>query len=146
VRTRKLGALEVSAVGLGAMGFSHGYGPGPRDDEAIELLRKAHELGCTFYDTAEGYGAGENERLVGRALAPIRDQAVIATSDTPMVARPVADAPEHMEALVNEIPVGRLGHADEIASAVLWRCGPGAGFTSDRLSSSTADTPFGDAQ
>jgi aryl-alcohol dehydrogenase-like predicted oxidoreductase len=61
------------------MGFSDAYGPGPGDKEAIELIRQAHELGCTFYDTAETYGAGENERLVGRALAPIRDQVVIAT-------------------------------------------------------------------
>jgi aryl-alcohol dehydrogenase-like predicted oxidoreductase len=81
MRKRKLGKikLEVSAVGLGAMGFSHGYGPGPNDDEAIDLMRKAFDLGCTFFDTAEGYGAGENERLVGRALAPIREQVVIAT-------------------------------------------------------------------
>jgi aryl-alcohol dehydrogenase-like predicted oxidoreductase len=61
------------------MGFSHGYGPGPSDDEAIDLMRKAFDLGCTFYDTAEGYAAGENERLVGRALAPIRNQVVLAT-------------------------------------------------------------------
>ncbi|MBV9336695.1 MAG: aldo/keto reductase [Solirubrobacterales bacterium] len=79
MRTRKIGNLEVSAVGLGGMGFSHAYGPGPSDVEAIELMRTAHELGCTFYDTAESYGAGENERLVGRALAPIRDRVMIAT-------------------------------------------------------------------
>src|SRR6516225_1938793 len=79
MRKRKLRNLEVSAVGFGCMGFSHGYGPGPGDDEAIQLIRKAFDLGCTFYDTAEGYGAGENERLVGRALAPIRNQVVIAT-------------------------------------------------------------------
>jgi len=81
VQKRKLGRsnLEVSAVGLGAMGFSHGYGPGPSDYEAIDLMRTAFDLGCTFFDTAEGYGAGENERLVGRALAPIRNQVVIAT-------------------------------------------------------------------
>jgi aryl-alcohol dehydrogenase-like predicted oxidoreductase len=63
-----IGPLQVSAVGLGAMGFSHGYGPGVSDDEAIGLLRKAFDLGCTFYDTAEGYGAGDNERLVGRLV------------------------------------------------------------------------------
>ena len=61
------------------MGFSHGYGPGPSDYEAIDLMRTAFDLGCTFFDTAEGYGAGENERLAGRALAPIRNQVVIAT-------------------------------------------------------------------
>ena len=79
MRTRKIGTVEVSAVGFGAMGFSHGYGPGVSDDEAIDLMRQAFDLGCTFFDTAEGYGAGVNEQLVGRALAPIRDQVVIAT-------------------------------------------------------------------
>jgi aryl-alcohol dehydrogenase-like predicted oxidoreductase len=71
--------MNVSAIGLGAMGFSHGYGPGTPADEATDLMRKAFELGCTFYDTAEVYGNGDNERLVGRALAPIREQVVIAT-------------------------------------------------------------------
>ncbi|MBV8989784.1 MAG: aldo/keto reductase [Solirubrobacterales bacterium] len=79
MRMRKIGSLEVSAVGLGAMGFSHAYGPGPSDQEAIKLMREAHQFGCTFFDTAETYGAGGNERLVGRALAQIRDQVVIAT-------------------------------------------------------------------
>jgi aryl-alcohol dehydrogenase-like predicted oxidoreductase len=79
METRQIGALTVSAVGLGAMGFSHGYGPGPDDDEAIGLMRTAFDLGCTFYDTAEGYGAGRNELLLGRALAPIRDHVVVAT-------------------------------------------------------------------
>jgi len=79
MRTRTLGDLEVSAVGLGAMGFSHGYGPGVGENEAIELMRKAFELGCTFVDIAEGYAGGANEQLVGRALAPIRDEVVLAT-------------------------------------------------------------------
>ena len=79
MKTRMIGSLEVSAVGLGTMGFSHGYGPGVGDDEAITLMRQAFDLGCTHFDTAEGYGAGENERLVGRALAPVRDQVVLAT-------------------------------------------------------------------
>ena len=51
MRTRKIGHLEVSAVGLGTMGFSHGYGPGVGDDEAVDLMRAAFDLGCTFYDT-----------------------------------------------------------------------------------------------
>ena len=80
MQKRKLGKnLEVSAIGLGCMGFSHGYGPQPPEDEAIDLMRKAFDLGCTFFDTAEGYGAGANEELVGRALAPIRDKVVLAT-------------------------------------------------------------------
>ncbi|MBS4196485.1 aldo/keto reductase [Lederbergia citri] len=76
---RKLRDLEVSAVGFGAMGFSHGYGPAPEKNEAIKLMRQAFDLGCTFFDTAEGYGNGENERLVGEALKPIRNQVVLAT-------------------------------------------------------------------
>jgi aryl-alcohol dehydrogenase-like predicted oxidoreductase len=79
MRTRSIGSLRVSAVGLGAMGFSHGYGPGVGEDEAITLMRKAFDLGCTFFDTAEGYAAGANEQLVGRALAPIRDEVAIGT-------------------------------------------------------------------
>ncbi|MEV5451748.1 aldo/keto reductase [Streptomyces sp. NPDC052535] len=79
MRTRTIGTLEVSAVGLGTMGFSHGYGPGVSENEAIDLIRQTFDLGCTFFDTAEGYGDGHNEELLGRALAPVRDQAVIAT-------------------------------------------------------------------
>jgi aryl-alcohol dehydrogenase-like predicted oxidoreductase len=79
MKTRTLGNLEVSTVGLGAMGFSHGYGPGVGAEESIELMRRAFDLGCTFFDTAEVYADGDNEKLVGRALAPIRDQVVIAT-------------------------------------------------------------------
>lgn len=79
MKMRKLREIEVSAVGLGCMGFSHGYGPAPERDEAIRLIRYAFDQGCTHFDTAEGYGKGDNERLVGEALAPIRDKVVIAT-------------------------------------------------------------------
>jgi aryl-alcohol dehydrogenase-like predicted oxidoreductase len=72
MRTRTLGSLEVSAVGLGCMGFSHGYGPGVGEDEAIGLIRAAFELGCTFFDTAEGYAAGDNERLVSHIGDDVR--------------------------------------------------------------------------
>ena len=61
------------------MGFSHGYGALPPKKDAIRLIRMAHEMGCTHFDTAEGYGAGANEELVGEALAPIRSQVTIAT-------------------------------------------------------------------
>lgn len=61
------------------MGFSHGYGPTPPEDESIELIRYAHGQGCTFFDTAEGYGAGHNETLLGRAVAPFRQEVVVAT-------------------------------------------------------------------
>ncbi len=79
MKTRKLGAIEVSAVGLGCMGFSHGYGPGPDRSDAIDLIRFAFDQGCTHFDTAEGYGGGDNEALVGEALKPFRNEAVIAT-------------------------------------------------------------------
>ncbi|WP_418216146.1 aldo/keto reductase [Bilophila wadsworthia] len=79
MKTRKLRNLEVSSVGYGCMGLSHGYGPVPDQAEAIRLIRNAYEQGCTFFDTAEGYGAGHNERLVGEALAPVRPDVVLAT-------------------------------------------------------------------
>ena len=71
--------LEVSALGLGCMGLSFGYGAATDRQEAIKLIRAAHERGVTFFDTAEAYGPGDNEEVVGEALAPVRDDVVIAT-------------------------------------------------------------------
>jgi aryl-alcohol dehydrogenase-like predicted oxidoreductase len=71
--------LEVSAIGLGCMGLSFGYGPATDKQEGIRLIRSAFERGVTFFDTAEAYGPFTNEELVGEALAPFRDQVVIAT-------------------------------------------------------------------
>lgn len=81
MKTRKFkhGNLEVSAIGFGCMGLSHGYGAVPEKVESIRLIRRAYESGCTFFDTAEGYANGENEELVGEALKPIRDKVIIAT-------------------------------------------------------------------
>ena len=79
MKKRKLGNLEVSAVGLGCMGMSFGYGPAPDKQEMISLLRTAVDRGVTFFDTAEVYGPFVNEELVGEALAPVRDKVVIAT-------------------------------------------------------------------
>jgi aryl-alcohol dehydrogenase-like predicted oxidoreductase len=81
MQKRKLGKsdLEVSAIGLGCMGMSFGYGPPKDKQEMISLLRKAVELGVTFFDTAEVYGPFTNEELAGEALAPFRGQVVIAT-------------------------------------------------------------------
>ena len=79
MQKRKLGGLEVSALGLGCMGMSYGYGPAGDKQEMITLLRTAVERGLTFFDTAEVYGPFKNEELVGEALAPLRDQVVIAT-------------------------------------------------------------------
>jgi aryl-alcohol dehydrogenase-like predicted oxidoreductase len=78
---RKLGKsnLEVSALGLGCMGMSYGYGPATDKQDAISLIRAAFERGITFFDTAEAYGPFTNEELVGEAVAPFRDQVVIAT-------------------------------------------------------------------
>jgi len=78
---RKLGnnGLEVSAMGLGCMGMSSGYGPAGNKQEMIALIRTAVERGITFFDTAEAYGPFTNEELVGEALAPVRAQVVIAT-------------------------------------------------------------------
>ncbi len=76
---RTLGKLEVSAVGLGCMGLSYGYGPALPKDEGIALLRGAYERGVTFFDTAEAYGPFANEELLGGALEPFREQVVIAT-------------------------------------------------------------------
>jgi aryl-alcohol dehydrogenase-like predicted oxidoreductase len=78
---RKLGkhGLEVSALGLGCMGLSFGYGPATEKADAIALIRRAVELGVTLFDTAEVYGPFTNEEVVGEALEPVRDQVVIAT-------------------------------------------------------------------
>jgi aryl-alcohol dehydrogenase-like predicted oxidoreductase len=79
MQKRKLGTLEVSALGLGCMGMSWAYGPARDKHEMIALLRMAVDRGVTFFDTAELYGPFTNEELVGEGLAPVRDQVVIAT-------------------------------------------------------------------
>jgi aryl-alcohol dehydrogenase-like predicted oxidoreductase len=79
MKTRKLGELEVSAIGLGCMGMSQSYLPIPDRDEMIALTRAAVERGETFFDTAQVYGPFHNEELVGEALEGVRDQVVIAT-------------------------------------------------------------------
>jgi aryl-alcohol dehydrogenase-like predicted oxidoreductase len=100
MRTRTLGNLEVSAIGLGCMGMSTNYGPSPERSELIAFARKAYELGVTLFDTAQVYGAFANEDLVGEALEPIRDKVVISTKfgfdinpDDPRV-RAISSRPE----------------------------------------------------
>lgn len=101
MQTRKLGNLEVSALGLGCMGMSFGLGPAADKTEMISLIRSAVEKGVTFFDTAEVYGPFANEGLVGEALTPVREKVVIATkfgfnidadgtqhSDPPLNSRP----------------------------------------------------------
>jgi aryl-alcohol dehydrogenase-like predicted oxidoreductase len=79
MKTRKLGALEVSEIGYGTMSFASTYGPSPDRAEAIRVIRGAYDRGVTFFDTAEVYGPFTNEELLGEAVAPFRDRVVIAT-------------------------------------------------------------------
>ena len=81
MKTRRLGntRLEVSAIGFGCMGLSHGYGPATDTQQAVSLIRAAVDRGVTFFDTAEVYGPYVNEEVVGEALAPVRDRVAIAT-------------------------------------------------------------------
>lgn len=81
MKYKKLGksGLEVSAIGLGCMGLSSGYGPATEKREGIKLIRRAYELGVNFFDSAEAYGPFANEELVGEAVQPFRDEVVLAT-------------------------------------------------------------------
>jgi aryl-alcohol dehydrogenase-like predicted oxidoreductase len=104
--------LEVSAVGLGCMGMSFGYGPAADKQEMISLIRSAFERGVTFFDTAEAYGPFMNEELVGEALAPVRDQVVIATKfgfefDSDGQQRGLNSRPEHITEVI-EASLARL--------------------------------------
>ena len=85
MKKRKLHELEVSAIGLGCMGFSHGYGAIPPEEESIRLIRYAHDLGCAFFDTAEVYGPFVNEELTGKAVKPFRKEIVLATKLHPVL-------------------------------------------------------------
>jgi aryl-alcohol dehydrogenase-like predicted oxidoreductase len=87
MQKRRLGELEVSALGLGCMGMSANYGPPPDRQEMIALIRAAVDRGVTFFDTAESYGPYTNEVLVGEALAPVRQQVVIATNSAMILTR-----------------------------------------------------------
>ena len=111
---RELGGsgLTVSAIGLGCMGLSHGYGPGPDKQQGIQLIRKAVERGVTFFDTAEVYGPFVNESLVGEALEPFRKDVVIATKFGFNIGaqgqeNPLDSRPEHIKA-VAEASLKRL--------------------------------------
>ena len=84
MKARKIGELTVSAVGMGCMAFSHGYGQIPPEGYSIEAIQNAYQHGCTFFDTAEIYspnlsGTGHNERIVGKALRDVRQGVVLAT-------------------------------------------------------------------
>lgn len=83
MKTRKLRDMEVSAIGMGCMGFSTAYGKIPEEKESVRLMLKAHDMGCNFYDTAEIYATYRNEELVGKALKPIRNEIVLCTKYSP---------------------------------------------------------------
>lgn len=105
MENRKLGnqGLEVSAIGLGCMGLSFSYGPATEKQEAIKLIRKAYELGVTFFDTAEIYGPFINEDVVGEAIAPFRENVVIATKfgfNTEIGAGSANSKPDHIRKAV----------------------------------------------
>ncbi|WP_371371138.1 aldo/keto reductase [Sporomusa aerivorans] len=94
MKKRMLRDIEVTAVGLGCMGFSHGYGLVPERADSITLIRTAYDMGCTFFDTAEAYGAGHNEELVGEALKSVRSDVVLATK---------LHIPDHNDKSVREV-------------------------------------------
>jgi aryl-alcohol dehydrogenase-like predicted oxidoreductase len=103
MQKRELGhqGLEVSALGLGCMGLSHGYGPPVERQEGIKLIRTAYERGVTLFDTAEVYGPFTNEELVGEALAPFRDKVSIATKFGFVIGGEGLDSrPEHIREVV----------------------------------------------
>ena len=107
MKYRRIGTLEVSALGLGCMGMSGTYGAAPERSEMIRLLRAAHEKGVTLFDTAEAYGPLANETLLGEALEPLRDQVVIATKfgfdidpETGARGSGVNSRPDHVKAAV----------------------------------------------
>ena len=115
MRSRKLGKIEVSEIGMGCMGLSHGYGDIPTEEYSIEAIRKAYDFGCTFFDTAEGYGSrlygeGHNEKILGKAVKEFRDKVVLATKFHPMGEAPEGD--KEIEAYMRshlEASMKRLG-------------------------------------
>lgn len=112
MQKRKLGngGLEVSALGLGCMGLSFGYGPATEKEQGIKLIRTAYESGVTFFDTAEAYGPFLNEELVGEAVEPFRDKVVIATKFGFKEGKPAQGLDSRPERIreVTEAALGRL--------------------------------------
>jgi aryl-alcohol dehydrogenase-like predicted oxidoreductase len=112
-RTLGTQGLEVSAIGLGTMGFTLAYGDGSSEAEAITTMRAAHEAGVTFFDTAELYGGGtgSNEQLVGKAVAPFRDEVVIATKfGFDMQAQPLGSGVDSRPARIRQVAENSLRH------------------------------------
>jgi aryl-alcohol dehydrogenase-like predicted oxidoreductase len=111
MKTRKIGKFEVSAIGLGCMGFSQSYPPFPKKEESVATIRKAVEMGINFFDTAEAYGPYKNEELVGEALEPLRKDVVIATKFG-------WDIPDVTEAYTADKPFGLNSRPERIRKAV----------------------------
>lgn len=115
MKTRFLGKIEVSEVGMGCMAFSHGYGQIPAEEYSIEAIRNAQRHGCTLFDTAEVYspglsGIGHNERIVGKALRGVRDDVVIATKLFPVHGRGSVydEVRAHLEASLDRLQTDRV--------------------------------------
>src|ERR1700742_2471277 len=114
MRTRHLGTLEVSELGFGILSFASTYGQAPERAESPRVIRGAHDLGVTLFDTAEVYGPWTNEGLVGEALAPVRNVVVIATKfgfdidPTTGERRGLNSQPEHIKGATDAM-LRRLG-------------------------------------
>jgi aryl-alcohol dehydrogenase-like predicted oxidoreductase len=137
-RTLGNSGLAVSALGFGCMGLNFAYGPGPGKQAAITLIRDAVENGVTFFDTAEAYGPFTNEALVGEALAPLRDQVVIATKfgfKDGNAATGVDSRPERIravaEASLKRLKTDRIDLSTSTVStrACQWKTSPGPSRT-----------------
>ena len=116
MKTRKLRNIEVSAIGMGCMGFTHAYGKAPEEKEAIRLVHRAFELGCTFFDTAEMYSFFKNEEFVGKALKELpRDKVVISDKFWPQPlpgqAMPEGKLSEAQPLPGQAMPEGKLSEA-----------------------------------
>lgn len=107
MKTRQLGQLTVSALGMGCMNLSFGTGAATPEHEAIQTIRTAHELGITFFDTAEAYGPCVNEELVGKAVKPFRHKVVVATKFGMISESGLNSRPEHIRKVV-DASLGRL--------------------------------------
>lgn len=102
MKTRKLGNMEVSAIGMGCMGFTHAYGAAPEEKESIRLVHRAFDLGCNFFDTAEMYSYFKNEEFVGKALKELpRDKVIISDKFWPTP----------LPGTENDFPEGKLTEA-----------------------------------
>ena len=113
MRKRRLGNLEVSALGFGCMGLTYAYGPATEKQQAIAVIRKAVERGVTFFDTAETYGPFTNEELVGEALVPHREQVTcpwrVALNDSRRSKIASGESQQHLRSLDRRVHARSFG-------------------------------------